>query len=190
MSLEENVSKLITEVIIRGIKTNEIERQKIQYGLSIMLINMVKAAGIICSSIFVKGLKYTLISYVIFCIIRRYTYGYHCSSSSVCFFMGTILLGFFPKLLYKLNLNISDEIFYILLAFAILITLLKVPAYTANSVKRGGDLNKIKTILIIICLVLFMNNYIDRQCQILVVWGILLPLFLTLPVRKEGRKYE
>ncbi|MEB2300158.1 accessory gene regulator B family protein [Lysinibacillus xylanilyticus] len=190
ISMEERLSGYLTDSINKNIQLSNVELAKIKYGISTLLINLVKVTLIYSASIILGGIKETLICHLIFCLMRRYCYGLHAKSSIVCSLIGVFYFSICPLIVLNYSFGISREL---VILFGIIFSIIifnKVPAYTKNS-KISDTKEKRKKALIInaltICGILVLD---DETMRLIAFMGVFLSILLTIPVRKGDNQND
>ncbi|MGE7928669.1 accessory gene regulator B family protein [Lysinibacillus xylanilyticus] len=190
LSMEERFSGYLADSINKNIQLSNVELAKIKYGISTLLINLVKVTLIYTASIMLGVIKETLICHLIFCLMRRYCYGLHAKSSIVCSLIGVFYFSVCPLIVLNYSFGISRELVIILGIIFSIIIYKKVPAYTKNSKisDTKGKRNKALIINILtICGILVLN---DEKIRLIAFMGIFLSILLTIPIRKGDKKNE
>ncbi|TKN13120.1 hypothetical protein DVW83_14505 [Enterococcus sp. VV15] len=105
-TFEEKFVGFLVNRVSNRLELSREDSLKIEYGLNILVINLVKMIIIYSSSITLGCFKETLIVHSSFCILRRYNYGFHFNSNLVCTLFGILLFVLFPFTMKYFNYDI------------------------------------------------------------------------------------
>lgn len=179
-SFEENLSKIICDKIRVNENRNKIDSAKIEYGLSILLINVFKLIQLYLVAIFLQSVWQTLLVHASFLVVRRYSYGYHSSKSSVCSFWGIFLFGIIPHMIYVFGLSIDT---FQVVFFSIMIIPI-IAKFSPQSTKKNHLQNtmrlRIKAVLTTILVSFFACFESSNENKILMVYGLILVSILLI----------
>lgn len=166
-----------------GIKETEENYDYIKYGLEILMINLSKLAIIYGIALITKQIIPTLIVHLSYLLLRRYSFGLHARSSTVCTIYSIFLFNVIPYFVQQINLTLPPTIF--VSCFIFICILLYAPADTENNPLIGSVHRKklrIKSVICCILLLAIMLFIPDPQIKILILLGGLYQAISILPV--------
>ncbi|MFK4327940.1 accessory gene regulator B [Bacillus sp. RC55] len=183
ISIEERISKVITDRIINTNVVNDTEYAKINYGINVLIINLFKLFIIYAAAWFFNCFFNTLIMHAAFYSIRRHGYGFHAQKSINCTLIGISLFVIIPLLIQDIIITKGIFLFIILLDFILL------NYYAPSKTKRNYIGNKEmqkkhknKTLLanfLILILVIFIK---DSNICLLITLGSFFASIFTTPL--------
>ncbi|WP_375180406.1 accessory gene regulator ArgB-like protein [Enterococcus rotai] len=187
LSLEEQFSSKLTNWLANKVVLSEVEQAKISYGLSFTLISVVKVSLIYASSILLGILLETLIMHTVFCILRKYSRGFHAKSSFNCGAVGVICFSFLPWLIKLSEYSISDKQVLVVAIICTIILYFRAPANTVkNQVTDKKQRRILKSKALAANLILFGLIFItlEHSEKLLAVSGLVVASILMLPLEK------
>lgn len=109
MDLAGNISEFVTQQIKNAIpEKTETELEQINYGIHVLLNNILKIPIVFLIAYFLGILKYTLVACLTFSFIRCFASGIHARKSITCL-ISTMILFIGPAFIgRKIDLNIID----------------------------------------------------------------------------------
>jgi len=163
MIITKKLSTKCLEFIKDNTSTSQENLEKIHYGIQVIILNVSKFILLFITAYLLGILKYTVIAFMVFAIIRTFASGVHANSSLQCIIINYIL--FVGNVYLSLNLSVNIIVRSILFAISIILILLYAPGDTEErplvSKKLRRDL-KIKslaiTILFYITILLIESN--------------------------------
>lgn len=183
-SFEEIIAQNIVEKISKKIILNELEIAKVSYGLSTLMINIIKCSLIYGSALIFGRISFTAISHILFCIMRRYCYGIHAKSSINCTVIGIIYFTILPMWLYVHSLGMSSQQVLIAgITFGVVLYH-TAPAFTNKGATKGYEIKKKKALLANAFVTVFIMLFESDFYRLIGFSGLLLSVLLTLPVMK------
>ncbi|TFI76349.1 accessory gene regulator B family protein [Carnobacterium divergens] len=184
-SFEEIISKFICTHFIDQENFSKLEVLKIWYGLSILIINIVKIFFVYLVSFILNIVEYTLITHLVFIFMRRFCYGYHATKSYLCTLWGIILFSIIPFFLMQYSIKINLLTHLIVILCSILIVVFRAPQISNNSLLKNINATKYKaiTMAIFLSITSFIGN--NTTIHLLIVYGILVSATLLLITSKK-----
>lgn len=163
MIITKRLSTKCLEFIKHNTSTSQENLEKIHYGIQVIILNVSKLILLFITAYLLGILKYTIIAFMVFAIIRSFASGVHANSSLQCIIINYIL--FLGNVYLSLNLSVNIIVRSILFTISIILILLYAPGDTEErplvSKKLRRDL-KIKslviTILFYITILLIKSN--------------------------------
>lgn len=190
--IERFIEKLV-RYINRYLKLEGIEFQKLQLGISILVINISKTIIILICSFYAGLLKETITLCILFYLFRRYSFGLHAKSSIVCTIISIIILVGGAYLGKNIAFNsILTTILYLFLA-GVLIKYS--PADTENNPLIGEAKRKklklkvIITVIILLIAKLIINNSIFSNLIVIAISSQILSI-IPITYKLLGRGYN
>ncbi|MEY8444605.1 accessory gene regulator B family protein [Enterococcus ratti] len=114
VSLEERISKNISKKIGEKLQLSELEIAKIEYGLSILFVDMFKLLFIYAAAFLLHIAIEVLITHLSFMVVRKTTQSYHASNSTVCTILSILFLVILPFLATYFAFDITRSTFSII----------------------------------------------------------------------------
>ena len=187
LSMEEQFSNRLVNWLSEKVTLSEIEYAKISYGLSVLMINLVKVILIYFISFLLGTFGTTFFVHIPFCIIRKYGRGFHAKSSFNCGLVGVVCFSFIPWIFKIYGLGISNTHVILVGLICTVILFFRVPGDTAKNqvedIKKRRVL-KVKAIgmnVILFSIILLNFNYSEK---LIISTGLLIAAILTLPLEK------
>lgn len=156
VSLEEKIAKNLSQKLGTSLKLSELETAKIEYGLSTLLVELIKLVFIYAVAAFLQIVPAVIVTHVTFFAIRRNSYGYHASKSWLCTIQSIFLLVIVPFIAIFFDITISRLVFLSAAAFLTVIIGVKGPAINPKRLKAGIEKTRMKAILVSI-VILFIG---------------------------------
>lgn len=187
LSIEEQVSNKVTDWLAGKVLLSEVEHAKISYGLSVMMINLVKVTLIYLVSFLIGTFSTTLLTHILFCIIRKYSRGFHAKSSFNCGATGLVCFSFLPWLIRVNGLGLKDIDVVIIAIICTAILYFRAPANTIKNQivdKKQRNIVKVKALVIntiLFGLIFVSLGYTER---LIASSGLIIASILTLPLEK------
>jgi len=175
-SFEEKVSKNISKYIFRNVECSPIEQAQIEYGLSVILVNVIKVLIIYILALLIGIFPFTFITHFTFVLMRRNCYGYHSKSSLLCTLLGVLYFVIVPYILVNFIEQPNIFISFVLLSFINTNVFVLAPSFTSKSYRVEKQQKKIKAVAISILLsimILALNRYYFT-------WMMLFGMLLTI----------
>lgn len=129
-------------------------KERIEYGLSIIYINITKVSVIFLIAILFNQFKTTLYFTIFLNIIRAFSYGMHAKNSFQCYILSTLLLVILPRLFLLLSITNIQKL---ILSF---LSLLSIIVYAPSDTHKRPLVNKEKRIKLKIYSILTCCIYI------------------------------
>ncbi|MHC5229310.1 accessory gene regulator B family protein [Enterococcus sp. LJL99] len=187
VSIEEQFSLKLTNCLKQKIALTEIEEAKISYGLSVLLITLVKLFLIYITSLMLGTFFVTLICHIPFCIVRNYSKGFHAKSSFNCGVSGIICFSILPWLLHSLELTINPLQVITIGIISVIVLFFRAPADTEKDriqdLKQRSKLRK-RAVLTYIFLCMFLFILFKDTHQVIGIGGLTIAVILTFPREK------
>ncbi len=127
-------------------KYTDEEKEKIQYGLEVLLISSLKLIILIIISLIFNFFKETVLVIISVYFIRKYSYGIHMNKIYKCYILTILILFIIPYFFINIDLSIIARI--MLHIFSFISIILWCPADTKNRPlinKNKRELLKFKT---------------------------------------------
>lgn len=187
LSMEERFSNRLVNWLAGKVTLSEVEYAKISYGLSVMMINLVKVTLIYLTSFLLGTLATTLLAHIPFCMIRKYGRGFHAKSSFNCGLTGVVYFSLIPWGIKMCNLGIGNMHVILIGLACTIILFFRAHGDTAKSqvedVKKRMVL-KMKAISMNIILFSIILLDFDYSEKLIISTGLLIAAVLTLPLEK------
>ncbi|WP_002151241.1 accessory gene regulator B family protein [Bacillus cereus] len=183
ISIEEKISKSITNCIANKNTINEIEYAKINYGINVLIINIFKLLIIYFAAWIFDCFLDAIIMHAAFYSIRRNGYGFHARKSINCTLMGIIMFVMFPLIGQHIIINKAFLLSIILLNYILLNKY--APAKTKRNYIGNKEMQKrhkqktLLTNLILMILVIFIK---DLNICFLITLGSFFATIFTTPL--------
>lgn len=193
MDIYQKISKFCIKFITNNLDKTEEELEQIEYGLQVLLINILKLSILFLIAYVLGIVKYTSIAFISFSILRSFASGVHADSNLKCTLTNILLfLG---------NVYISTHFvfsFYILIFFfliSLFLIILYAPADTEDRPLISKKLRKKLKIgsIIVTCLLGLVSIYTGNLIySSLIILSILEEAFLITPFAYKifGRSYK
>jgi len=111
------VNKLLLIIKNNNNSYNELELEKIRYGLEGLYLMITKLIIIFILAFILGILNETIWLFIIFGGLRFFGFGVHCKTSIQCLIYSILLFIVLPILFYNLNLNFITEIIIFIICF-------------------------------------------------------------------------
>ena len=175
----------ITNVLIQENHT-EIEREKISFGVKIILNDLWKFVIVYSIALQLNCLLPTLITHIVFYILRQVCFGFHFENNFICLIASVVALpigGYFISNFYSQNnyiIIVAAILTFVLVAFA--------PANTAkrpvfNQEHKNYLKKKLIIRLLVIWAVIFLAN---DSIDVFISYGIILITISVLIQKIKG----
>lgn len=173
----------LTYFIGKTLKKEKSELEIIHYGIQVIIMNLLKVLLLFITAYFLGKLKYTILAFIVFGILRTFASGAHAKSTLLCIignyilFLGNVYLSFF--------LELDIKVIIILYIISLILILLYSPAGTKKrpindkSLRKSLKIKSIVTILICFILSILIKNPI--YCNIITL-AILEESLCTTPI--------
>lgn len=187
LSFEEKLSKLFVKSLGSKINLSELEQAKVEYGFSVLFINLLKLLIIYIISIFLNSLIQTIIIHSSFCLLRKYSYGFHAKKSVNCTLIGMVCFAIIPWLINWAKLEISLYGLILISVICSVILYRYAPADTLKRIikfeqKKELRKNTLKILFTITTVLAFCNNTV----KLLGITGVFIATVFTLPLKDIG----
>lgn len=179
-SFEEKLADKLVNHMTKKYKLTDIEILKAKYGLSILLINVLKVGLVYAVSLMFGVFLESIYLHVSFCLFRRFSFGFHFQKNFVCSIVSVICFSLIP-LFIKNQMIMIDPNMYIIIGFLlIIISFVKVPAVSRPV---SNPIFKRSICLVIIFFSYFILGYgINFDYSIYICTGVLISNILLLPI--------
>ncbi|MGM9902584.1 hypothetical protein A5844_000108 [Enterococcus sp. 10A9_DIV0425] len=114
ISLEEKLSKKISKKIGEQLKLSNLDTAKVEYGLSILFVDVFKMLVMYTFAIMLHILPAVFITHLVFISLRTTGKGFHASNSALCTVLSVFFLVFLPYVTSHFNLWFSRPSFVFL----------------------------------------------------------------------------
>jgi len=189
------LANYIAQILIANSK-QKLDIAKIVYGLEIFIINFSKFLIIYGVSLLFRQLIKTLIIHFAFILTKRYSFGIHAKSSTVCTLYCLTILVFIPYILIHYFINN----YLTLLIFTIIISIhyKYAPADTVNNPIIGRENRiklKVKSIVCVFSLALITLCITNSNIRNLLILGSVFQTISLLPItykilKRRRNNYE
>lgn len=175
--MEERISRRFCEKFIEPSDLTKVEKKKVEYGLSIILINFLKFIVVYSVAIFLGGVIDTIIVHISFLFVRRYSYGYHANKSSTCTVMAILLFAVIPYLIANIAYNFSliNIVLNTIMVLAIIFVLS--PQVTKNNIVKDYKDMKIKSMLTSTVVALAILGVPNKTVKLLLLFSLSIVAF-------------
>ncbi len=113
-SLEERISRSISKKFGMKLQLSELDTAKMEYGLSILLVDAFKLLFIYASAFILHIVPEVFMTHLSFVMLRRTTKSYHASNSTICTVLSIFFLVFLSFLATHFELNTTRSAFAII----------------------------------------------------------------------------
>ncbi|OQO71495.1 hypothetical protein BH747_01285 [Enterococcus villorum] len=113
-SLEERISRSISKKFGMKLQLSELDTAKMEYGLSILLVDAFKLLFIYASAFILHIVPEVFMTHLSFVMLRRTTKSYHASNSTICTVLSIFFLVFLSFLATHFELNTTRSTFAII----------------------------------------------------------------------------
>lgn len=183
VSLEEKIAKNLSQKLGSNLNLSELETAKIEYGLSTLLVELIKLVFIYAVAAFLQIVSAVIVTHVTFFVIRRNSYGYHASKSWLCTIQSVFLLVIVPFGAIFFDITIGRLAFLGAAALLTVIIGFKGPAIDPKRLKAGVEKTRMKAIVVSI-VILFIGVAIPsdfyRMCILLGMTSATILLFIKV----------
>lgn len=182
MKLKNTLISFILKFIINNINYSNTDIEKIQYGLEILFINFFKIIILFITASLLGIFRYTLISFLVFSILRTFACGAHGNSSFQCIIINYII--FFSNVYCSIYINLNNLFLIIVFLISIILIYMYAPADTEErpliSRKLRCSLKKKSIVVAIFFLIvaLLIKNSIYSS---LIIYSVLSESLVTTP---------
>ncbi|EPN9336295.1 accessory gene regulator B family protein [Enterococcus faecalis] len=180
ISIEERLSKRFCDSYLLGDDLNSIDKIKIQYGLSILLINLAKVFQVYFVSLMLGVLNGTIICHVSFLIVRKYTYGFHSKNSYYCTLYGLFFFSGIPYLISKYKLILKNTELFLIAVICIAIVASLAPQATSRSIIKNERMLKIKSVKVSMILTVSSILLPFEYAKTYLIYGLLVATVLLI----------
>lgn len=187
ISIEERLSKYAVNILNRRVQLSQVELAKIEYGVSILLINILKVLLIYLTSYLLNSLLPTILTHSLFCLVRKYAKGFHARSSTNCTLLSIICFSVIPWIVHINGLNISLTSFFLIGCVCGTILFLYAPADTKKALikcEKQKRILRMKTLGILIILLFILAFMFKETERLLGLVGIIVAVIFVLPIEK------
>lgn len=180
---QENVAAYCVSKLAE--KESDINQAKLEYGLTVLFLNLTKIMIVLLLAIITGVFSASLCSLVVFSCLRLNIFGRHASNSLVCTIESCLLFVFLP---YLLLLRSSTNLMVMIMLFSSIIICIFAPLYTVATPRKSSKETKKHRILAVLTTIMFL--IIDSLTTIPVLrTGITSALFIAglviFPLHKE-----
>ena len=189
----EILAKKVTEWIAGETSLNEIEYLKIKLGIESILINISKSLIVFFAAMFFQTLILTILAYVAYVAVRKFSQGLHAKSSVMCTIVSILMFVAVP---YMVQNVVIDRLWVFLVGVGTTYLLYKyAPADTEKSPIIDYDVRKqlkwrsvgANIFLMFIALVVY-----NSMVRTMIVTGVVMQIIMVLPITYKilGRGYN
>lgn len=145
----------------------------IKYGLEAMYLTITKLIIIILIAILLNILKKMLIFFLLYGILRSFSYGLHATKTWICLLTSIIIFDLIPFLIINLNLNIIIKLIICLVGTVLMLKNSPADTYKKPIISKKKRL-KSKIISTMICLIytilcLVLKNNFYSNCFVFAI---------------------
>ena len=196
MKLKNTLVSFFLKFIINNTNYSNTDIEKIQYGLEILFINFFKLIILFISASLLGIFRYTLISFLIFSVLRTFACGAHGNSSFQCIIINYII--FFSNVYCSIYINLNNTFLIFVFLISLLLIYRYAPADTEERPLTSEKLRillKIKSIVVAIfffIVALLMRNPIYSSLVIYSVFSeslVITPIFYKI-LKKPYNNYK
>jgi accessory gene regulator B len=183
MDITEKISKICLKFVEENSTKTKEELEIIEYGINVLVINIVKLFILFLLSYILSVTIYTLIAVLSFAFVRLFASGVHAASSIKC--TVTNILLFLGNVYLSLHISINNPIKIVILTLSLLLILLYAPADTEDRPLVSRKLRKklkIYSILVILLLSFVAIGIKKATFSNLVVFSVLEESLLITPL--------
>ena len=189
------ITKKLSDICLQFIKNNtslsDEETEKIYYGLQVIMLDISKSIILLGTAFFLGIIKYTLIAFLVFAILRSFASGVHANSTLQCIIVNYIL---FPGNVYlSLYLPLNTAAQSIIFLISLTLVFLYAPGDTEERPLVSKKLRKqlkLKSLLIVVIFFILIFIIESRIYTNLITYGILEAALVITPIiyRLFGKK--
>lgn len=183
MFITNKTSNFIMSFLRKNRSLSETDLVKIEYGIKVIVSNLIKFVILITTAYFLNITKYALFSIFMFGLIRLFASGVHASSTLECIILNyAIFFGIVYLSLYSI---LPKWLIILIFIISIFLLMLYSPADTHNRPLVSKKLRKsLKIKSIITCLILFIISLsIKSSVYInLITYSVFMACFITTPL--------
>lgn len=192
MAISKKVSNICLEFIKNNTSNSPEDLEKIYYGIQVIWINLFKLILLLVTAYFLGILKYTLIGFIFFAIIRTYGSGLHANSTIQCIIINYILFLGNPYLSLTIPLNAIARFIIFFISFILLI--IYAPADTKERPLISKKLREnLKTKSIIVSIIFYIITLLNKNeiYNNLIIFSTLQESLVITPIayRLLGKTY-
>lgn len=145
------------------------EREIYEYGIEVLINNVVLMGIIFVIGLFLRKIEYTLLFMCFFPLIRKYTGGYHAPKRWQCFVLTNLIHLGIIGLEYLSNTTMNEQVITMMLLFSLCIIFIVDPIENANNPKTPEEIAKNKKIgqwiIGILAVISFLGFYLIKDIQ-------------------------
>lgn len=166
----------------------EEEVEVVQYGMELILENVMKTAGVLVIAWITGWIYETLLSAFVFVFLRRWAGGIHMKTS----------IGCFGAMVFVIMLSLSMQevviwpiLFYAILILAIVLVILYAPGDTSNNPITDAEIRKQKKMGAIVTSLIFVLIILgckSNEIKMLIAVPMVLESLTLIPVNKYKRR--
>ncbi|WP_165005969.1 MULTISPECIES: accessory gene regulator B family protein [unclassified Enterococcus] len=142
ISFEEKISKKISSKLGERGNFSELDTAKIEYGLSILLVDSIKLIFIYGAAILFNNVLAVFVTHIAFVILRMFTSSYHASNSVICTLQSIFLLVVLSFLAEHAGIAVSRGMFLLGALLICLILGVKDSFIAQSHSKQKGHVNR------------------------------------------------
>ena len=155
------VDKLLFMIKDNNNSYNELELEKIRYGLEGLYLMITKLIIIFILALILDIVKETLLLFVIFSGLRFFGFGVHAKTSFQCLIYSTLLFIVLPYIFYNIEINLITEIIIFTICFINL--LIFAPSDSENRRFKKKRKYLIRKFLTLVVTVIYMWLYFNTD---------------------------
>lgn len=187
--IEEKISKNISKKIGNKLQLAELDIAKMEYGLSILFVDMFKLFFIYIVAFLLHIGIAVFITHLSFMMIRKTTLSYHASNSAVCTILSIFFLVILPFLTTFFEIALNRSIFTIVSLIIVGILGFQGVAIAQKRVKsfKNGKIRIISMVFLLIGIGLIQSS---DQIRTLIFLGMAIATFLMFVKKFEGKNQD
>ncbi|MFT8759517.1 MAG: accessory gene regulator B family protein [Oenococcus oeni] len=182
-TMQEMVAAYLAKKLVSP--SNKITFAKLEYGLSVLILNITKMTAVFFLAFLMKDFKISFMSFIFFSMLRVNIFGRHASNNVICTLETCGLFVLLPIFIAHV---FNGAAFIIIMLLAVVLIFIFAPRYTnytARQSPRKTRNHRIKatlTSMIIVSLTLLSR---EPSLQIECCTALVISIFVILPTKKE-----
>jgi len=185
----DSLSKRIAAWLARQLSTDRDTEEVYQYGLNLLLLNLLEVLFILLIAFFINTFNTTLIVLLVFTVFRCVGGGAHMSTPARCLLVGTVqivVLGIIAAIL------VNNQILYVLLAGTLIFNLIVIAKWvpggtekkplTEPDVRRRSKIISFMITISWLTIALIMIYTSNTQYILSIILGAFSAMFLVTPI--------
>lgn len=196
MDIAEKVSRTCVKFVARNLNKTDTELEKIEYGIQVITVNLVKLFILFLIASILGVINYTFIAVISFAFIRTFASGVHAGSNLKCTITNIIL--FLGNVYLSMNIVLNKPATIVILIISLILIVTYAPADTEDRPLLSRKLRKklkIRSIAVALLLEIIALKCKSHIFSNLIIFSILEEAVLITPIayyifNKRYKNYE